>query len=87
MDAIPTACLDEASCPVEVEPLSAIWTARNPTPPLPPWISTLSSGPTLARSMRPSQTVIAASGSHRQLLATNPEYAALMDVEDLEASA
>src|SRR5690348_7056537 len=31
--------------------------------------------------------VIAASGSHRQLLATNPEYAALMDVEDLEASA
>src|ERR1700730_6467210 len=31
--------------------------------------------------------VIAASGSHRQLLASNPEYAALMDVEDLEASA
>src|SRR5438132_5501016 len=26
--------------------------------------------------------VIAASGSHRQLLASNPEYAALMDVED-----
>ena len=31
--------------------------------------------------------VIAARGSHRQLLASNPEYAALMDVEDLEASA
>jgi ATP-binding cassette subfamily B protein len=31
--------------------------------------------------------VIAASGSHRHLLASNPEYAALMDVEDLEASA
>ena len=31
--------------------------------------------------------VIAASGSHRQLLASNPEYAALMDMEDLEASA
>jgi ATP-binding cassette, subfamily B, bacterial len=31
--------------------------------------------------------VIAASGSHRQLLASSPEYAALMDVEDLEASA
>jgi len=31
--------------------------------------------------------VIAASGSHRQLLASNPEYAALMDVENLEASA
>ena len=31
--------------------------------------------------------VIAASGSHRQLLASNPEYAALMDVEDLEATA
>jgi len=31
--------------------------------------------------------IIAASGSHRQLLASNPEYAALMDVEDLEASA
>ncbi len=31
--------------------------------------------------------VIAASGSHRQLLASNPEYAALMDAEDLEASA
>jgi len=31
--------------------------------------------------------VIAASGSHRQLLASNQEYAALMDVEDLEASA
>ena len=31
--------------------------------------------------------VIAAQGSHRQLLASNAEYAALMDVEDLEASA
>jgi ATP-binding cassette subfamily B protein len=31
--------------------------------------------------------VIAASGSHRQLLTSNPEYAALMDVENLEASA
>jgi ATP-binding cassette, subfamily B, bacterial len=31
--------------------------------------------------------VIAATGGHRQLLASNPEYAALMDVEDLEASA
>ena len=31
--------------------------------------------------------VIAASGSHRHLLASNPEYAALMDMEDLEASA
>jgi ATP-binding cassette subfamily B protein len=31
--------------------------------------------------------VIAASGNHRQLLASNPEYAALMDMEDLEASA
>jgi ATP-binding cassette, subfamily B, bacterial len=31
--------------------------------------------------------VIAARGSHRELLASNPEYAALMDVEDLEASA
>ena len=31
--------------------------------------------------------MIAARGSHRQLLASNPEYAALMDVEDLEASA
>jgi ATP-binding cassette subfamily B protein len=31
--------------------------------------------------------VIAASGSHRDLLASNPEYAALMDVEDLEESA
>ena len=31
--------------------------------------------------------VIAARGSHRQLLASNPEYAALMDVEDLEESA
>jgi ATP-binding cassette, subfamily B, bacterial len=31
--------------------------------------------------------VIAASGSHRELLASNPEYAALMDVEDLEESA
>jgi ABC-type transport system involved in Fe-S cluster assembly fused permease/ATPase subunit len=28
--------------------------------------------------------VIAAAGSHRHLLATNPEYADLMDVEDLE---
>jgi ATP-binding cassette subfamily B protein len=31
--------------------------------------------------------VIAAQGSHRQLLASNAEYAALMDVEDLEATA
>ena len=31
--------------------------------------------------------VIAATGSHRQLLASNPEYADLMDVEDLEESA
>ncbi len=31
--------------------------------------------------------VIAASGSHRELLLSNPEYAALMDVEDLEESA
>ena len=31
--------------------------------------------------------VIAASGSHRELLASNPEYAALMDVEGLEESA
>jgi ATP-binding cassette subfamily B protein len=31
--------------------------------------------------------VIAARGSHRELLASNPEYAALMDMEDLEASA
>ena len=31
--------------------------------------------------------VIAASGSHRHLLASSPEYAALMDVENLEASA
>jgi ATP-binding cassette subfamily B protein len=31
--------------------------------------------------------VIAASGSHRELLASSPEYAALMDVEDLEESA
>jgi ATP-binding cassette subfamily B protein len=31
--------------------------------------------------------VIAASGSHRQLLACNPEYADLMDVEDLEETA
>jgi ATP-binding cassette subfamily B protein len=31
--------------------------------------------------------VIAATGSHRQLLASNPEYANLMDVEDLEESA
>jgi ATP-binding cassette, subfamily B, bacterial len=31
--------------------------------------------------------VIAATGSHRDLLTSNPEYAALMDVEDLEKSA
>jgi len=31
--------------------------------------------------------VIAASGSHRELLASNPEYAALMDTEGLEESA
>jgi ATP-binding cassette, subfamily B, bacterial len=31
--------------------------------------------------------VIAASGSHRELLASNAEYAALMDTRDLEASA
>jgi ATP-binding cassette subfamily B protein len=31
--------------------------------------------------------VIAATGSHRELLASNPEYADLMDMEDLEASA
>ena len=31
--------------------------------------------------------VIAATGSHRQLLATNPEYADLMDIQDLEATA
>jgi ATP-binding cassette, subfamily B, bacterial len=31
--------------------------------------------------------VIAATGSHRHLLASNPEYAALMDTEDLEESA
>jgi ATP-binding cassette, subfamily B, bacterial len=31
--------------------------------------------------------VIAATGSHRHLLASNPEYADLMDLEDLEASA
>ncbi len=31
--------------------------------------------------------VIAASGSHRELLTSNPEYAALMDMADLEASA
>jgi ATP-binding cassette, subfamily B, bacterial len=31
--------------------------------------------------------VIAATGSHRHLLTTNPEYADLMDVEDLEESA
>jgi ATP-binding cassette subfamily B protein len=31
--------------------------------------------------------VIAATGSHRQLLATNAEYADLMDLEDLEATA
>jgi ATP-binding cassette, subfamily B, bacterial len=31
--------------------------------------------------------VIAASGSHRELLASNPEYADLMDTEDLRESA
>jgi hypothetical protein len=31
--------------------------------------------------------VIAASGSHRELLASNPEYAALMDMEGLEETA
>jgi ATP-binding cassette subfamily B protein len=31
--------------------------------------------------------VIAATGSHRELLASNPEYADLMDMEDLEESA
>ncbi len=31
--------------------------------------------------------VIAASGSHHELLASNPEYAALMDAEDLQESA
>jgi ATP-binding cassette subfamily B protein len=31
--------------------------------------------------------VIAASGNHRELLTSNPEYAALMDAEDLEATA
>ncbi len=31
--------------------------------------------------------VIAASGSHRELLASNPEYAALMDARDLQESA
>jgi ATP-binding cassette, subfamily B, bacterial len=31
--------------------------------------------------------VIAASGSHRELLASNPEYAALMDTEDLRETA
>ena len=31
--------------------------------------------------------VIAATGSHRHLLATNPEYADLMDIQDLEATA
>ena len=31
--------------------------------------------------------VIAASGGHRELLASNPEYAALMDTEDLRESA
>ena len=31
--------------------------------------------------------LIAATGSHRDLLASNPEYAALMDTEDLEESA
>ena len=31
--------------------------------------------------------VIAATGSHRELLASNPEYADLMDIQDLEATA
>jgi hypothetical protein len=31
--------------------------------------------------------VIAATGSHRELLATNSEYADLMDIRDLEATA
>jgi ATP-binding cassette subfamily B protein len=31
--------------------------------------------------------VIAATGSHRHLLASNPEYADLMDIQDLEATA
>jgi ATP-binding cassette, subfamily B, bacterial len=31
--------------------------------------------------------VIAATGGHRGLLASSPEYAALMDTEDLEESA
>ncbi len=31
--------------------------------------------------------VIAASGSHHELLASNPQYAALMDAEDLQESA
>jgi ATP-binding cassette, subfamily B, bacterial len=31
--------------------------------------------------------VIAATGSHRNLLASNPEYADLMDIQDLEATA
>jgi ATP-binding cassette subfamily B protein len=46
--------------------------------------STVALGDTVALL---SGGVIAARGSHRQLLASNPEYAALMDVEDLEASA
>jgi hypothetical protein len=31
--------------------------------------------------------MIAATGSHRHLLASNPEYADLMDIQDLEATA
>jgi ATP-binding cassette, subfamily B, bacterial len=46
--------------------------------------STVALGDTVALL---SGGVIAARGSHRQLLASNPEYAALMDMEDLEASA
>jgi ATP-binding cassette subfamily B protein len=46
--------------------------------------STVALGDTVALL---SGGVIAASGSHRQLLASNQEYAALMDVENLEASA
>src|SRR5580704_16930149 len=34
-----------------------------------------------------SDGVIAATGSHRHLLASNPEYADLMDIQDLEATA
>jgi ATP-binding cassette subfamily B protein len=46
--------------------------------------STVALGDTVALL---SGGVIAATGSHRQLLASNQEYAALMDVENLEASA